>query len=94
MIFDGCEWDAAKSRRCFRERGFDFAYAERVFTDGEYTTEPSVQAHDEERFISVGAVEGIVLLIVWTPRDTKRRIISARIASRRERHAYFQKLEE
>jgi len=27
------EWDEAKSEACFRERGFDFAYAIRAFLD-------------------------------------------------------------
>jgi uncharacterized DUF497 family protein len=27
------EWDHNKSERCFTERGFDFAYADRTFFD-------------------------------------------------------------
>jgi len=27
------EWDEAKSEACFRERGFDFAYAASAFAD-------------------------------------------------------------
>jgi uncharacterized DUF497 family protein len=27
------EWDETKNERCFRDRGFDFAYAVRAFFD-------------------------------------------------------------
>lgn len=36
MNYDRCmkfEWDADKSDKCFKERGFDFAYALRAFLD-------------------------------------------------------------
>ena len=35
-----------------------------------------------------GEVEGIIITVVWTPRGRRRRIVSARPASIRERHEY------
>lgn len=91
--FEGCEWDEAKSERCFAERGFDFAFAERIFDESEYWEEPSRQKHREPRFVAIGRVAGLLLTVVWTPRGRRRRIMSARRASRRERHAYHQIVE-
>jgi uncharacterized protein len=94
MTFEDCEWDAAKSDRCLAERGFDFAFAARLFDESEFWEEPSQQARRESRFVAVGSVEGLVLTVVWTPRGSRRRIISARLASRRERDAYRKIIQE
>jgi len=86
------EWDDAKSEANFRERGFDFAYASLIF-DG-----PTAQIDDrradygERRIQAIGEVDGTVLFVVYTWRGTTRRIVSARRANRRERHAYRQAL--
>lgn len=39
----------------------------------------------ELRYLTTGVVEGLTLTVVWTPRGRRRRIISARVASGRER---------
>jgi uncharacterized DUF497 family protein len=87
--FHGFVWDAEKSERCYRERGFDFDYAVRVF-EGDFV-EWEDERHDyrEPRFVSVGAVEDQILAIVWTPRERMRRIISARRASKSERARFY-----
>ena len=83
--FDGFEWDEDKSARCYEERGFDFDYAAKVF-DGDFTErEDKRQNWGEPRFVNVGEVGGQTLVVVWTPRGTLRRIISARPASKPER---------
>jgi uncharacterized DUF497 family protein len=52
-------------------------------------------SYDEERLITLGNVQGQVLLIVWTERDDQViRIISARKASRREAFAYYRFVSE
>ena len=48
----------------------------------------STQQRDERRFIAIGIVEGSTIAVVWTPRGSDRRIISARKASRKERKQY------
>src|SRR5262249_44151662 len=88
--FDGYEWDEQKSECCFHERDFDFDFASQVFENPIYWERPSKQNHGEPRFETISEVEGIILFVVWTPRGTRRRIISARTASREERHGYRQ----
>ena len=67
------------------ERGFDFAYAVRAFAD----PERDVFADDrweygETRFILRGRVDDRLLVVVFTDRGTRTRIISARKANSRE----------
>ena len=45
--------------------------------------------YGEDRFILIGIAEGTVLTVVYTERDGRIRIISARQATKREQDDYF-----
>ena len=81
MLF---EWDDAKSEKNRSERGFGFDVAALIF-DG-----PVVEWCDirepwgEVRVVAIGAVETLVLTVIYTDGDSARRIISARIARKKE----------
>ncbi|TVQ23109.1 MAG: BrnT family toxin [Spirochaetaceae bacterium] len=79
------EWDSAKSDRCYAERGFDFAYAARAFADPQRDVFVDDRwEYSETRFILRGRVDGRLLVIVFTYRGMRARIISARKANTRE----------
>ena len=79
------EWDEAKSDACFRERGFDFAYAVRAFFDHDrQVRKDSRYNYGEERYQLTGNIEGRLFVVVYTPRHNAIRIISARKANQRE----------
>ena len=40
--------------------------------------------YGEDRFITIGALAGRPVVIVWTPRDDSRRVISMRYAHAKE----------
>lgn len=83
------EWDEAKSDACFAERGFDFAYAVRVFLDPRRLVAPDDRFdYGEPRFSILGAIDGRVFVVVYTPRGRRFRIISARKANQREVRRY------
>jgi uncharacterized protein len=84
------EWDDAKSAANFRDRGFDFAYAALVFAGPTLEMDDERFAYGERRIQAVGKVKKDFLFVVYTWRDNNRRIISARLANRRERSAYRQ----
>ncbi len=89
------DWDPAKSDRNPEERGFDFAFASRVFSGFTSEWNDSRRDYGEIRRIAVGRVEGKWVTVVYTDRTEAsggivRRIISARESSRRERQAYLQ----
>jgi uncharacterized DUF497 family protein len=98
--FDSFEWDEAKSDETFMQRGIDFEAAAQVFVGAYVQREDTRKNYGEPRYVVTGEVDtGItdlvtakadtaVITVVWTPRGSSRRIISARKASRRERRDY------
>jgi uncharacterized DUF497 family protein len=83
------EWDDAKAARNWRNHGVSFEMARDVFKDA-FALEWIDDRHggDEERFVTIGAVEGRLLYVAWTQRGERVRIISAREAEPRERRRY------
>jgi uncharacterized DUF497 family protein len=79
------EWDPDKSEATFRQRGFDFAYAARLFAGDRIETEDTRAEYGETRVKAVGQVGPDVLAVVYTVRGGAVRIISARLANRKER---------
>ena len=49
--------------------------------------------YEEDRFITVGWLDGDMIVMVWTPRGKVRRIISMRKANDREKTLYTSYLE-
>lgn len=82
------EYDEAKSRKNFEERGIDFEFASRIF-DGDYIEQQDRRyEYGERRFIAIGRIGDSVFVVVYACRAGRRRIISARRANRRERDVY------
>ena len=83
------EWDETKSDACFRERGFDFAYAASAFSDSNrFVREDTRYGYGEDRYQLTGSIEGRLYVLVFTPRNDVMRIISARKANQREVKQY------
>ena len=83
------EWDDAKSESCLTSRGFDFAFAARVFFDPDrIIVADTRRSYGEERFQLIGKIEGRLFVVVYTPRHSSIRIISARKANHREVQHY------
>ncbi len=79
------EWDETKSEDCFKQRGFNFAYAARAFFDPERIVRADTRrSYGEERYQLMGRIEGRLFVIVYTPRSHTTRIVSARKANQRE----------
>lgn len=74
-----------KDERNRRERGFGFDFAALIF-EGETIEWPDDRRdYGEARVRAIGEVDGLVLHVVFTDRGDVRRIISARLATRKER---------
>jgi uncharacterized DUF497 family protein len=82
------EFDPDKRARTLLERGLDFARVEEVFAVRHFTAEDVREAYGEPRYITVGALDGRMVVLVWTPRGEVRRIISMRKANEREQARY------
>lgn len=84
------EWDADKAGANLAKHGVSFAEAMGVFGDPlEVTIADPVHSREEARFVSIGLSEvGRLLVVVYTEREGRIRIISAREAAPRERRHY------
>lgn len=82
------EWDIHKARINLRKHGVDFADAATALSDDYALTIPDDDP-DEERFVTTGMdALGRVLVVVYTWRGRRIRIISARKADSYERKQY------
>lgn len=95
------EWDTAKAVTNLRKHGVSFEVAVRAFADPFALTGPERIEHDEQRWQTLGMVDGYLLLLVaHTILELKAdnqvieviRIISARQADRKERRRYEQEI--
>lgn len=86
-------YDPDKRRRTLKERGLDFDDAPQVLS-GFHLTQPDLRMdYGEDREITVGLLDDIVVVLVWTEREESLRIISMRKADRDERERYFEELD-
>ena len=83
------EWDDNKNRINIRKHHISFATAALVFADEERIEYyDKLHSIDEDRFIVLGCVQGI-LYVVYTMRGEAARLISARMATPAERRIYY-----
>lgn len=84
------EWDSHKAEANLRKHGVSFEEAQTVFTDPLSITLPDPDhSEDEERFIDIGMSDNRrVLVVVYTERGQRIRLISARKATPVERKQY------
>lgn len=88
---DGIEYDPAKAAANVRKHGVSFADAEQALRDPNAATLEDPDAEGETRYVTLGMdAAGRVLVVVWTPRKDKARVLSARKASRNEANTYAQ----
>jgi hypothetical protein len=86
------EWDEEKAEDNIRKHNISFEEAKSVFGDPfSITIDDPDHSEHEQRFIDIGySKNGRVLVVVYTERGRKTRIISCRKATRIERRKYEQ----
>lgn len=87
MTFD---WDEGKRRINIRDHKIDFADCPAVF-DGFTATIEDERHYGEQRFKTLGLLQGRLISIIHTEREEAIRFISARKASTNEQ-AFFTKI--
>ncbi len=82
------EWDENKNKSNLNKHGVDFNDAKKVFEDENRTnSEDKRKDYGENRWITIGKMYKAIILVVYTIRDATR-IISARMANKKERNSY------
>ncbi len=71
-------FDPAKRTVTLQERGLDFADAATLFEGKHRTRRDDRRDYGEPRFITAGLINGRFVVLVWTPREGTRRVISMR----------------
>ena len=84
----GVTYDAAKRFITLERRGLDFKDAVQVFAGTTLTIKYDRTNYGETRFQTLGMLGGRLIMLVWTPRNGGRHIISMRRANDRERKKY------
>jgi hypothetical protein len=84
------EWDPKKARLNVKIHGITFYEASTAFRDPlSETIEDPLHSGGEERFVLIGrSIAGRLLVIVHSARGDRIRIISARLATNKERFRY------
>ena len=84
------EWDEHKNHINWQRHGVSFDEASTVFGDPlSITIDDPLHSTIEERFVIIGmSAHARLLVVIFTERGDRLRIISARVATRRERRDY------
>lgn len=89
-MFEEFEWDPPKAAANLRKHGVSFGEAATVFGDP-LAVEPADEFHsvEEQRYLCLGrSYLGRFIVVAYTERPGRLRIISARPATPRERRDY------
>ena len=83
------EWDSAKDETNRRKHGVSFESATRVFLDtNRIERYDFAHSSSEDRYLTIGMADGILMVIYTERRENTLRLISARTATRHEKEAY------
>ena len=87
------EWDPAKAEVNIRKHGVSFDDAASAFDDPYgFDWIDEKEDYGEERWNLLGMYAGQILIIVYTERGERIRIISARKAERYEQEIYYSRI--
>jgi len=85
-------WDESERESNWAKHGFDFADAERMFAGATFTFEDDRYAYGEQRFVTLGLLNSVVVVIAHTEQGSNVRIISMRGATKHEQLIFFRNL--
>ncbi len=84
-----CEWDDQKNETNIKKHGIDFEFAQEIFQRSFISKIDARKDYGEVRLLALGSLREFILLVVYTMRGKKIRIISARRANEEERRVYY-----
>lgn len=87
------EWDPGKARSNIRKHGISFSDAQTVLYDRLALSMEDRSAEGENRYLTVGSdALNRIIVVCYTYRNMKVRLISARRATKLERNAYEERI--
>lgn len=90
---EGFGWDEANVDKSYKKHGITPNEAEEIFLDKDVLLQEDIKhSQKETRLIAIGKTESEkTLFVVFIERENKIRIISARVANKKERRRYEEK---
>ncbi len=85
-------WNEHKREVNLKNHGLDFIDASRVFEGLTYRYEDDRFQYGEQRFVTLGLLNGVPVSIVHTETSERIHIISFRKATRREQEIYLKNI--
>ena len=89
MRDDDFEWDDQKAARNLDDHGITFEAAREAFDDPDCIDRNDPDPN-EERFSRLCRLGHRILVVVWSERGRRARIISARPANKHEQRTYYE----
>jgi uncharacterized DUF497 family protein len=83
------EFDSDKRNATLKERELDMARADEILGGNQKTRQDDRKDYGEVRNITVGFLDGRMVVLVWTQRGAAVRVISLRRANAREQEAFY-----
>lgn len=87
-------FDPAKRAMTLADRGLDFEDAAEVFRGDTLDFPDDRRDYGELRMLTVGHLRGRMVIVVWTPRESARHVISMRKANAHEKARFGKRFEE
>ena len=84
------EWDNNKAASNLIKHKIDFEDAKNIFLNPNRLEREDKRDYDETRIQVIGIVNQVVLFVVYTKKNGKNHIISARRANKNEQRQYYQ----
>jgi uncharacterized DUF497 family protein len=92
---DDFEWDRTKAAANYKKHGVRFEHAVLAFEDPFALVElDESEEYGEDRFLLTGRAADGIVVVVYTERGERVRIISAREATEYERRNYYRAAQE
>ena len=76
--------DRTKRQHTLQARGLDMRRAKQILAGVHFTRQDDRFDYGEPRFVTVGWLDSRLVVFVWAPRGTARRIVSMRHCHERE----------
>ncbi len=86
------EWDDNKNFLNCKKHGIDFSELRKVFNHPMVATVDSRKDYGEVRWVALGDLDGSIVVLVYTEKKNRIRLISARRATKNEQNIYFEKV--
>jgi hypothetical protein len=91
--FEGFVWDQGNEQKNFIKHGITILEAEEAFYNPNFLSFDAVHSQHEKRYRLLGKTNSDkILIIAFTIRNNKMRVISSRLANKKERNIYAQAL--